>query len=167
MACSAIETNEKSNKESRHPSLLLGLWVPVAVLEVAGAFACLQQPAWRAALEGPPPKSKQIQESCPPKRVLQPPLFCFWAAAQEVAGAMACLHQHGVLHGDLTLPSSVSNAAAQEVAGAMACLHQHGVLHGDLTCQNILLTSSTKDSRRWIAQVGATCCGVPAVPCQS
>ena len=36
----------------------------------------------------------------------------------------------------------------------MLYLHSHGVLHGDLTCNNILLTSSNKDARRWIAQVG-------------
>lgn len=37
--------------------------------------------------------------------------------------------------------------------GALAYLHNHGVTHGDLTCNNVLLTSSTKDARHWIAQV--------------
>jgi serine/threonine protein kinase len=44
-------------------------------------------------------------------------------------------------------------ATAQEIAGALTYLHAHDVLHGDLTPSNVLLTSSTKDGRRWQAKV--------------
>ncbi|KAI3426335.1 hypothetical protein D9Q98_008708 [Chlorella vulgaris] len=43
--------------------------------------------------------------------------------------------------------------SAQEIAGACAYLHGHGVIHGDLTPSNVLLTSATKDKRRWICKV--------------
>jgi serine/threonine protein kinase len=42
---------------------------------------------------------------------------------------------------------------AQEVAGACAYLHGHDVIHGDLTPSNVLLTSATKDLRRWTCKV--------------
>ncbi|GAB4821579.1 hypothetical protein N2152v2_008625 [Parachlorella kessleri] len=42
---------------------------------------------------------------------------------------------------------------ASEIAGAMDYLHGMGLLHGDLTPNNVLLSSSSKDIRRWIAQV--------------
>ncbi len=38
-------------------------------------------------------------------------------------------------------------------AGALTYLHAHDVLHGDLTPSNVLLTSSTKDGRRWQAKI--------------
>ncbi|GAB4819600.1 hypothetical protein N2152v2_006646 [Parachlorella kessleri] len=62
--------------------------------------------------------------------------------------------QRGELRGPSGSPNLLSVLrTAQEVAGALLCLHHNKVLHGDLTCNNILLSSSTKDSRRWVAQV--------------
>ncbi len=42
---------------------------------------------------------------------------------------------------------------ALEVAGALAYLHSRSILHGDLSSNNILLTSSTGDSRGFTAKV--------------
>ena len=36
----------------------------------------------------------------------------------------------------------------------MVFIHGKKVLHGDLTARNVLLTSSNKDRRHWISQVG-------------
>ncbi|KAL4433273.1 hypothetical protein ABPG77_003321 [Micractinium sp. CCAP 211/92] len=60
--------------------------------------------------------------------------------------------------GLLSLPSGRPNlhaavAAAVEMAGALSYLHSCEVIHGDLTPSNVLLTSSTKDSRRWVCKV--------------
>ncbi|GAB4820761.1 hypothetical protein N2152v2_007807 [Parachlorella kessleri] len=43
--------------------------------------------------------------------------------------------------------------AAADIAGALEYLHVNGLVHGDLSCNNVLLASSNKDRRRWIAQV--------------
>lgn len=60
--------------------------------------------------------------------------------------------------GLLTLPSGRPNlhaavAAGIEMAGALSYLHSCEVIHGDLTPSNVLLTSSTKDARRWVCKV--------------
>ncbi|KAL4448329.1 hypothetical protein ABPG75_005548 [Micractinium tetrahymenae] len=60
--------------------------------------------------------------------------------------------------GLLTLPSGQPNlhavlAAAIEMAGALSYLHSCEVIHGDLTPSNVLLSSSTKDARRWVCKV--------------
>lgn len=47
-------------------------------------------------------------------------------------------------------------AAAVEIAGAVAYLHSKGVVHGDLSPFNILLSTSPKDSRRWVAKARGT-----------
>ena len=44
-------------------------------------------------------------------------------------------------------------ALVQEVASAMQYLHSRGIVHGDLTGNNVLLKSSSKDQRRFIAMV--------------
>lgn len=51
-------------------------------------------------------------------------------------------------------------------AGALTYLHAHDVLHGDLTPSNVLLTSSTKDGRRWQAKVGRGGRRVEALSCR-
>lgn len=42
---------------------------------------------------------------------------------------------------------------AREVASAMVYLHGRNILHGDLTGNNVLLASSDKDERHWLAKV--------------
>ena len=73
--------------------------------------------------------------------------------ATPCAGALTYLHAHDVLHaGWVLLTSSLFHLLP--CAGALTYLHAHDVLHGDLTPSNVLLTSSTKDGRRWQAKVG-------------
>lgn len=43
--------------------------------------------------------------------------------------------------------------SAREVAAAMVYLHARSILHGDLTGNNVLLTSSDRDERRWTSKV--------------
>jgi serine/threonine protein kinase len=45
--------------------------------------------------------------------------------------------------------------ALNPLPGALLYLHQHDIVHGDLTLNNVLLNSSTRDSRRWVCKVGA------------
>ena len=44
-------------------------------------------------------------------------------------------------------------STAREIAAAMTYLHSLDILHGDLTGGNILLVSSNKDARMFIAKV--------------
>lgn len=44
-----------------------------------------------------------------------------------------------------------------EVAAAMAYLHAHRITHRDLKPKNILLRSSNKDRRGFVAKVGGFC----------
>lgn len=36
----------------------------------------------------------------------------------------------------------------------MSYLHEHDILHGDLTSNNVLLATSDKDRRKFVAKVG-------------
>jgi serine/threonine protein kinase len=52
-----------------------------------------------------------------------------------------------------TLCRAASRDTALEIASALAYLHNLNILHGDLSGGNILLTSSSKDSRKFTCKV--------------
>lgn len=69
-------------------------------------------------------------------------------------GALLDAIDRGVLqlpNGRPNLPAIL--AAAQEMAGAITYLHSHKIIHGDMTPNNVLMTSGTKDARRWVCKV--------------
>ncbi|KAL4857667.1 Mitogen-activated protein kinase kinase kinase 9 [Chlorella vulgaris] len=93
--------------------------------------------------------------STPPMSTSDLPPQGTQAAVVEALLARSLSHPHIVTtfsHG-MSAMEVGSRDGAQALAGACAYLHGHGVIHGDLTPSNVLLTSATKDKRRWICKV--------------
>lgn len=47
----------------------------------------------------------------------------------------------------------IAPLSPQEIASALSYLHSRNIIHGDLTGNNVLLSSCTKDLRRFTALV--------------